>query len=46
MLFKPAIMPLKASHFREGGRNKRSESEDLPHVAETKLSGQELAFLY
>ena len=27
-------------------QNKRSESEDLPHVAETKLSGQELAFPY
>ena len=44
-LFALAIMPLKTNHFREGGPAQGSESEDLPPVAETKLSGQEPVFL-
>jgi len=38
-------MPLKTKAFREGGPAQGSESEDLPPVAETMLSGQEQAFL-
>jgi hypothetical protein len=40
-----AIMSLK-TQFSGRRPEKRSESEDLPPVSETKLSGQELAFPY